>query len=413
VDSTDTRVPPGPPRRRRWPVLAPVAAAALIAALAITLALVRDMPSGRVAAPASAAASATSASTPGGTPVTDAVPGYYVALMPAGTPSLAVVNAVTGKRFATIASPPGVRLEAVYGTAADNRTFIAAGQATPAAGGGTIWYLLQIAPGSTGQVVRFGALPIPVNHQVAGAALSPDGTELAVAQPGSPATLQVYSVATGTLLHAWTTKTPGQITVVPGQTDSWQLSTVALRWSADGQQLGFAWNGSAIRVLDASAPDGDLVGSSRSLSTIGIVYATLGSFSCDAAQGWQLIQQGQGVVCAGSTEQDNYHSCGANGKGCSYVQRFAVGFYRQTSVSGGGTELTTLNSVSTTESQAKSGHGAYLGWANDDASTLIGSLVPNGTTRFGIFRGSKFTPYPALLVPLLAPAGAMPGIVAW
>jgi hypothetical protein len=411
VDSTDTRVPPG--RRRRWPVLAAVAAVAVIAALASTLASVRESPNGRAAPLVPAVVTGTGGSAPGGTPVSLVVPQYYAALVPGADPALVIGDARTGELTDIGAlAPRNMILTGVYGQAADDRTFVVAGQSSTDPGAGTRWYRLRISPGSR-VPMQLVPLPIGVPQVPAGVAVSPDGSELAVALPGRPATLRLYSIATGTLLRSWSAAAAGQITAQLSASDPWLLAAVALRWSADGQQLGFAWNGSALRVLDASAPDGDLIGRSRSLTAIGIVYATLGNFSCDAAQGWQLIQEGRGVVCAGSTEEDNYHSCGANGKGCSYVQRFAVGFFRQTSVSGGGTELTTLDSVSTTESQAKSGHGAYLGWANDGASVLIGSLVPNGTTRFGIFGGDKFTLYPALPVSLPAPAGTTPGIVAW
>jgi hypothetical protein len=57
--------------------------------------------------------------------------------------------------------------------------------------------------------------------------------------------------------------------------------------------------------------------------------------------------------------------------------------------------------------------GAYLGWANADGSILIGLQAWNGHVRFGIFRGSRFTPLPAAPAPRLLPTGPLVGTVAW
>ena len=217
-------------------------------------------------------------------------------------------NTFTGQTIATVGAPAGVFLEAVYGTAADDRTFIVTGQRLHGADAGTVWYLLRIAPGSA-TPARLTPLPIPVRQDPAGAALSPDGTELAVALPGSPATLRVYSVATGALLREWSTTASGELTAEKVPSGSWQFTAMVLRWSSDGRQLAFTWNASAIRVLDATAPDGDLIARSEldAGTGIGTGYGLDGvSNTCDAAQGWQPITvskgaaAGQGTVCAGS-----------------------------------------------------------------------------------------------------------------
>ena len=71
---------------------------------------------------------------------------------------------------------------------------------------------------------------------------------------------------------------------------------------------------------------------------------------------------------------------------------------RTTHDSRGGSYLG-LDTGSDCPSQAKPGNGAYIGWANADGSEVIGSQVCAGQSRFGIFRGSKFTPLPALPAP--------------
>ncbi|HEY1820805.1 MAG TPA: hypothetical protein VGG83_12830 [Trebonia sp.] len=403
-------------RRRRWSVLAPVAAAVTIVAVAVTLAIIRDIPNGGVAGPATATP-VTGASAASGAPA-PGVPEYYVAWMQADTPYLVVGNTFTGQTIATVGAPAGVSLEAVYGAAADDRTFIVTGDRSRGANAGTVWYLLRIAPGSA-KPARLTPLPVPVRQSPAGTALSPDGTELAVALPGTPATLRVYSVATGALLRDWSTTASGELTAEKVTPGSRQFTALVLRWSADGSQLAFAWNASTIRVLDPNAPDGDLITSSRLLSWIGLAYASQANFTCDAAQGWQPITiaegsaAGQGIVCAGNTQSDTYTPCSSQTKStCKSTQRTTIGFLRATHT-GRGDSYMGLDSGSACNSRAEPVNGAYLGWSNPDGSEVLGSLVCGGHSRFGIFRGSKFTPLPALPDSRPVPAGVPDGTFAW
>jgi hypothetical protein len=388
-------------RRRRWSLLAPIAAAVTIVAVAVTLAIIRNIPNGGVAGPPSATPLAGPSATSGATAT--GVPEYYVAWMQA---DLVVGNTFTGQAIATVGAPAGVFLEAVYGAAADDRTFIVTGQRPHGADAGTVWYLLRIDPGS-GVRARLTPLPIPVRQGPAGAALSPDGTELAVALPGSPATLRVYSVATGALLREWSTTASGELSAKKVPSGSWQFTAMVLRWSSDGRQLAFTWNASAIRVLDATAPDGDLIARSEldAGTAIGTGYGLDGvSNTCDAAQGWQPITvtqgaaAGQGTVCAGSAQFGN-------------PQRNSIGFLRSYGNSHEGVEG--LESGSYCSAAAEPVSGAYIGWASADGSEVIGSQVCGRQSRFGIFRGSTFTPLPALPSSLPLPAGVMDGTVAW
>ena len=402
-------------RDRRWrSKLAPIAAAVAVAAVAIALVTIKDVPNGRVASPSPSTTSVGPAtknvSIPG-------VPEYYVAWMQASTPYLVVGDTATGRVGAVIKAPQNVNLQGVYGAAANDRTFIVTGY-RHGADAGTVWYLLRIAPGSA-KPARLTSLPVPVRQSPAVAALSPDGTQLAVALPGSPATLRVYSVATGALLRAWSTSASGELTAQKVTPGSRQFSATVLRWSPDGSQLAFAWNASTVRVLDPSAPDGDLITSSRLLSWIGIAYATLGNFTCDAAQGWAPItitkgsEAGQGVVCAGNTQSDRYTPCTSQTKStCKYTQQTAIGFLRATHTAGGDSYMG-LDIGSACDSRAEPVNGAYLGWSNSDGSEVLGSLVCGGHSRFGVFRGKTFTPLPALPHSLPLPAGVVDGIIAW
>jgi hypothetical protein len=355
-----------------------------------------------VAGPPAATPIAGSSAT-SGAPATG-VPEYYVAWMQADTPYLVVGNTFTGQTIATVGAPAGVSLEAVYGMAADDRTFVVTGQRLHGADAGTVWYLLRIAPGSAAPA-RLTPLPIPARQDPAGAAVSPDGTRLAVALPGSPATLRVYSVSSGSLIREWSTTASGELTAEKVQPGSWQFTAMVLRWSPDGRQLAFTWNASAIRVLDATAPDGDLIARSKLDAGISTVYLLDGvSITCNAAQGWQPITvakgavAGQGTVCAGSERSGN-------------PSRNSIGFLR--SYGSSQASYVGLESGSYCSAQAEPVNGAYIGWANADGSAVIGSQVCGGQSRFGIFRGSKFTPLPALPNSLPVPAGVMDGTFVW
>ena len=123
---------------------------------------------------------------------------------------------------------------------------------------------------------RLTQVPIPVRQNPAGVAISPDGTELAVALAGSPATVRIYSISTGKVLRTLVGDDAGQRwrwsrRTASGGSSQFTAARV-LRWSSDGRQLAFAWNSTAIRVLDASAPDGNLITSSSLLAVIGTTH---------------------------------------------------------------------------------------------------------------------------------------------
>ena len=145
-------------RHLRWSVLAPVAAAVTIVAVAIALVVARNSPGG-AAVPPPPASSASPASVPTYT-TTAGVPEYYVAWMQADTPYLIIGSTLTGQVRATVKAPDNVYLDAVYGTAGSDSTFIVTGQLVHGPDPGTIWYLLRIAPGSR-DPARWTPLQVP------------------------------------------------------------------------------------------------------------------------------------------------------------------------------------------------------------------------------------------------------------
>jgi hypothetical protein len=399
-------------RDRRWRSrLAPVAAAVVVVAVAIALVTIKDVPNGRVASPSPSTTStgpaAKNVSIPG-------VPEYYVAWMQADTPYLVVGDTATGNQVGEVAEPHGVYLEEIYGAAADDRTFIVMGDRLGSPDGGTaVWYLLRIDPGG-GTPARLTQVPIPVRQNPAGVAISPDGTELAVALAGNPATVRIYSIATGQVLRTWSATVPGAV-AVESQTASGGSSqftaAAVLRWSSDGKQLAFAWNSTAIRVLDASAPDGNLMTSSTLLAAIGTTINKDSSVTCSASQGWELIAGGQGVICAGS--QLAMVPRGASAGECGQGGRTFVGFLEKTKDDQDGVESNLTDFETECSAHAAYPDGAYIGWANTDGSVVIGSLVWDGHVRFGLFRDGRFTPLPALPTSVPVPTGVLIGTDDW
>jgi hypothetical protein len=382
-------------RWRSW--LVPVAAAVAVAAVAVALVIVRNIPNGPVPPRITQANPA----------ATKGVPGYYVAYMQASTPYLVVGDTVTGAQIATVELPKGVVPESVYGTADDDRAFVITSDRARGANAGTQLWKLWITPGDKTHMTHWYLTPlrIPVRQTPAGVALSPDATKLAVALPGTPAVLRIYSMASGALLRTWSAPA-GQITAQRVQPGSWQFTGMVLRWSADGGKVAFAWNAATIRALDATAPNGNLLAASTSLAGIATAPTPiLSPLTCDATRGWELIDEGTGVVCASSWLPLGGGKCAS---GHLVTFGFALDGMLMPSLA-----VTRLASVTECSGQAQPGDGAYLGWAHKDGGILIGSLVRNGHSRFGIFRYDQYTPLPALPISMPLPAGVLVGTDAW
>jgi hypothetical protein len=211
-----------PGRWIRWAL--PLTAAATVVALAISLVLVKGIQNeSAVPLKPVASASPAAATVPGG------VPRYYVAA--AKNSNIVAGDSVTGKVIAKIALPiPKTFTTFFMGITAadDDRTFVVLvltyptaslngqGNLDKATGGTASWYEVQLAPG-TAAPARLTSLPIKpqaVHGSAAfyalATALSGSGKDVAVtrATPSGGLAVQVFSVATGQLLHDWTTNDP-------------------------------------------------------------------------------------------------------------------------------------------------------------------------------------------------------------
>lgn len=417
-------------RPRGW--LVPAAAAAAVLVIAVTLVLIRDIPNGRVAPPTRPV------------PAVDGVPAYYAGLAktsgaPTSPEQIVVVGTVTGKRLAAVTPPAGTTFAGITG-AADDRTFVVDTQP------GSLdpdsepwqprtWYLLRIDPGSA-HPARLTPLPIPGTAQgtnVLAIALSPEGTELAVAlQPdglndmSAPTYLRVYSVASGAVQNSWfstaTRDSSGEPQLFAGTKYAGADSNLALAWVG---QRGLAFGYS--RVIPGKTIDGSQVTLQKvtlaqirfislqaknggDLITAGTVLASLAPVPRDAPaplacglealDGILVANQGAAsdsptLVC-GATGGTYYRRGGLDPKTmCASQPAFSLG-------------LVEYAAGASAPSRVLARYASRCGgplltlqplWSNSTGTTQLGLLgLRQGgslaTPRFGIFTKGTFTPLP-------------------
>ena len=392
---TDTRWYPPRRRRGRWLVLA----AAAVMAVAVTLVAVRSAPS---ATPS-----------PAGAPEYYVTAPAYESLETIAAQDAFVLDTFTGKKVATVPAPHGWGFASVA-AAGNDRTFVL-GAERPLLGEDvpTRWYLLSLTPGAA-PPVTLRQLPIsPQPGAINGTiALSPAGTMLAFATgPGSPQPeLQVYSTATGALLHTWS--------VTSRQSQGFQVSL--LSWTSEGNQLAFQTPASAgpgavaVRLLPAGDPGHDLLSDSRPVLSV----PRTSSCSDSGYQGTLGVPEtllvagnGQTVVCGGSK------ACLAG----SHLYNMPILQYSTAT----GKLAGTLYQISSTTCQIR-GTVPEVFWVNDAGTAVIGyfnySEGINPATgsgaktvvRFGLFTAGRFTPLPGAFQGVFTPLpNAFQGIAAW
>jgi hypothetical protein len=274
------RPPRGP--RFRWSWGAPLLAAVTVVAVAVALVIVKNLPNDRVAPQVTEAGR-----------ITDALPGYYVAIHPAslrpGAPNgLFVGDTRTGKMIADIAPPAFSTIVSVSG-AADDRTF--AVTAAPTSGGQGVddaFYLLTITTGGA-PAARLTKLPIEPLPGVIAIALSASGKELAVAMASKAATgssvreLHVYSVVTGWPVRSWSTVSTSAIIsdAIPGVLlGQYAGQYPALRWIGEDRAIAFPVLTPAgrtstsrysleVRSVSVTEAGGDLMATSKVITDLG------------------------------------------------------------------------------------------------------------------------------------------------
>lgn len=300
---------PGQAGRRRWATrLTPLAAAAAVVVVAVAASLAISATfHGPIQDRGSSAGSSRGAPA-GGPGALRKVPPYYVSLTPGnnayilGGQRAEVRATATGTVLATIRPPRPFGAFTWVSGAADDRTFILAAQ--------RFW---PVAPGNRGDkaTIRDNSTPtrffelsftpstrsarltelatagqVKPSGQLAGIALSPDSTRLALDLRRS---IQVITLASGAR-RAW--RWPGS-----GWVGNFKPYGQVLSWTADGRMLAFQqWGGKFdntphVRVLDTTAP-----GSSLLASKLVVTWPQSGAQTLDVPGNTLITPDGSTIV---------------------------------------------------------------------------------------------------------------------
>jgi hypothetical protein len=401
-------------RHQAW--LAPLAAAAVVVAVALGLVLVKIHPNERVVPPSAPI------SVPAGS-----VPRYFVEIdSPGGVPTspdtLLIADTYTGQTLASVPSPAGMVFQSVS-AASNDRTFVLF--VTPATSKWSTgsWYELQIAPG-TAHPATLTRLPIRPLPYVQGMAVSGSGRELAVvatgALPTQPDVLSIYSLATGQLLHSWTTRYGSRVLPYFAWNDEGPVADwpAVLTW-VDGDRriafLGdpapsaagnsFTWT---LRELDVTAKGSGLQAASQIVWTEQTPNSERDKYGCELNNPLAISPTGRSFVCSSGTAE-------ANGE---RLMRWLV---YPTGVNSRG------RLVYQTESDMGSGSSGYdsgmndnndtVLWANQSGTTVIalwwrfGGNQAASDVHFGVISDGRFSPLPTSLI--TNPTLFSPTAIAW
>jgi hypothetical protein len=286
-----------------WTWLAPVTAAAMVVALAVALVISRNLTNGGVVPTIGSTLTNPATAGPGG------VPRYYVAIQdettggpgkPAVTTTpLVVGDSLTGEKLATIPPPAGVVFLDVA-AAGDDRTFVAAGRHGSGASATMELFEVHLDPGASHPVVMTsmpmkpqpmwwgnGADPALIADTFP-VALSSSGTELAVAETvGTRGTaVKVFSVATGALLHEWTTtdlpRLPASLPDAP-----------ALTWIDDDRALALA----TLAPLGTPVPSGPVNVARQTVRRLDVDGPAGSDLIADGTFQWEVPANGAASTC--------------------------------------------------------------------------------------------------------------------
>ncbi len=319
------------------------------------------------------------------------VPPYYVAVE---SSSLAAVRVTeTGATLARITtSTPFVGVAG----AADDRAFVLDAQNSIVGGtvqwvGQPAFYLLRLtASGAEQSYARLSIPALPAGFVVAGLALSPDGSQLAVAADSgtisSSARLEisVYTVATGAS-RTWSATGIFDSQAPFGFTGSGARGAQSISWAADSTTLAFDWENasraSGVRLLDTATSGDDLIADSRVAATQASPISTFrqardGDTVYNCLWNWIISLDGSGTVCD--------YEAGSGGSTLS-------GFLWYSTRTGKQTVISTFQ----TSKQGPGGDNS-LYWVNSTGTTLIGGVGPVGGNRVGVITGDTFKPLPGI-----------------
>jgi hypothetical protein len=245
-------------RRSRW--LQGLAAAAAVSAVAIAATAIATGTGGHQGRTPSAVSPGAEAHVHGLPPYYAFIGSYFDKHHPARFYFATTVRDTrTGAVLATVRQPKGYSFDyAAPGAGDDSFLLLAINKVGNPAG----MYLLRFSPATRGTTLT--RLPIPVVPYTYVIAMSPNGTEVAVANGSeaalsgrTPSELQIYTLS-GRLLRQW--RDLGQICLSLRHCLSWAASGyLAFTWSNGGTDKA----AEGIRVIRAAAASGSLVRASR------------------------------------------------------------------------------------------------------------------------------------------------------
>ena len=311
------------------------------------------------------------------------VPPYYAALIGApDAPGHAVIQAsATGAVLATVRPPRPYRSFTFVSGAADDRTFVLAAQrwwtVTSGTGGEVaqqrdntapvVFFRLRFDPRTrTARLTRLPHVTGPQAAQLAGMALSPDGTRLALDL--HPAQIRVVTLATGSARQwAW----PGSAHSTGVWIGNDKPMGQPFSWTADGRTLAFAISTESggittVRLLDTTAP-GTSLRSARS----SVVFLGLGHLKSGPLGITLITPDGSRIVTVALAP----HSVAAG------VTEFSASTGR----------------VVLRRGPENSGPPWDVLWTRSSGSTVIVSAPPTAKSAeavVGVLRGRHFTPLP-------------------
>lgn len=263
---------PGRPgeNRRIWRVIAPVGATAAVAGLAIGLTLVAQSPKAPVHPPATGAPTAAD----------QGMPRYYVTLADLSpTLLVAVHDSQTGRVLSHISVPGSLGNYREIAADGSDRSYVFTGTFLPPTmqelrAGTAVPALYRLRVSADGRSETVTRLPVKVqplarDEALTGMAVSPDGTELALAVETSNSLsgnlttrgeIVLYSL-TGGPTRTWTA--PGDRPALPAGLNWISKSELAFVWQdrLRGSANYFFTGRSQIRVLDTSAPGHNMLAS--------------------------------------------------------------------------------------------------------------------------------------------------------
>jgi hypothetical protein len=248
--------------RRSSRVIAPAGAAVAVAGLGIALTLVAQSPEAPVHPPAAGAPTGTD----------QGMPRYYVTLSELSpTLLVAVHDSRTGRVLSQIPVPGSLGNYREIAADGSDRSYVFTGTFLPGSAVPALYRLRVSADGRSEKVTRLSVnvQPLTRDDALTGMAVSPDGTELALALETSDSLsarltmrgeIVLYSL-TGGPTRTWTA--PGDQPALPQDLNWISKSELAFVWQdrLRGSANYFFTGRSQIRVLDTAAPGHDLLAS--------------------------------------------------------------------------------------------------------------------------------------------------------